>query len=391
MQYQSVDPWGGMRQGFSDFMGTMQYVNQRKRQDRVDKESMRRTQIMEEEEKRQKERFEHTMRLNAYQSVSMGYKMVDEIKDHKTYQDTLNTLRTMESEARKTSPEAADKYAELIKNIPPFDARFNIGMADEAPNRDGKFEVWKSQEKLKLLAQIKMLGGDLEKDKIKGITIEGTDAAGKKYRREGKPSEEGGKVELGPGEKFADEKEADFGTRTMTKTVDGKKFKRKVNNQKDFDASKDEGYAWGDEEEAKEKTTRQSFTDKDGNVTNVIFDANGKIAGIEPITKGGKAIGREGTTSTPLTAEEKATEKTVLDEAQLKSSINTPKFRKAAIDAAKELNPEWKYMSEGEREIATRKKMEEDIKQIYPNARFDIGKDGTLGWYDGDKLLRSVD
>jgi len=203
MQYQLVDPWGGMKQGMSDFTNTMQNIA-------TIKQNKKRTQIMEEENERARAAHKSVMLKNQYQFVGMAYKTLDNIKDNKSYHETMKFMNNYADSLEKTSPDAAKQIRESMKKMPLYDGELYQGMEGRRKNPDSKFEAWRQQTQLGNLAMLKILGDDIKKDEVK------------------------------------------FGTRTMTKTDGGKKKTRKVVSPEGFEESKKEGYAWGEEEAVQE-------------------------------------------------------------------------------------------------------------------------------------------
>ena len=188
-----------------------------------------------------------------------------------------------------------------------------------------------------------------------------------------------------------------FGTRTYTMTdPDGTKRKLKAESPEDAAEIEDKGGVRGEViEEKKDKTTRQSFTDTEGNVTSVRFDEEGKVIGIEPVKKDGKAIGRKGRTSEPLTTQQKVTEKTELDRATQQTKVTDPKFKQDAIDTVKKMvGREWDTFEEEEKTKKIETQMDKQIRQVYTGSEVVYGVDektGIIGWYVDNKLVLAAD
>ena len=210
MQYQLVDPWGGMKQGMSDFTNTMQNIA-------TIKQNKKRTQIMEEENERARAAHKSVMLKNQYQFVGMAYKTLDNIKDNKSYHETMKFMNNYADSLEKTSPDAAKQIRESMKKMPLYDGELYQGMEGRRKNPDSKFEAWRQQTQLGNLAMLKILGDDIKKDEVK------------------------------------------FGTRTYTKTdKKGNKTEWKAESPEDAAAAEEEGFTRGKTTEKKEPTDTKS-------------------------------------------------------------------------------------------------------------------------------------
>lgn len=349
MQYQLIDPWGGMKQGMSDFTNTMQNIA-------TIKQNKKRTQIMEEQNERERAMTKTAMLKNQYQMVGMVYKSLDNIKDAKSYHETMRFANNYADKLEQDGmPDAAKQIRDSLKNMPLYDGELYQGMEGRRKNPDSKFEAWKQQTQLSNLAMLKLLGDDIKKEEI------------------------------------------NFGTRIYTITdKDGTKRKLKAESPEDAADIEAKGGVRGEPiEEKKDKTTRQAFTDTEGNVTNVIFGDDGKVIGIEPVKKDGKAIGRKGKVSEPQTTSEKVAEKTEIDRASQQTKVTDPKFKQDAIDTVKKMiGKEWDTYSEEEKSKKIEVEIDKQIRQVYTGKEVIYGVDektGIIGWYVDNKLVLAAD
>lgn len=218
-----VDPWGGMKQGMSQYIETLRdvgnkrrYDAEQERKDRLERATL--AQQAEEAEYRQAK-----MKQEAYEieekSINFFYGITSSIKDDKSYKAAMHALNSM----AERLPDEKTK-AMLKKKIAEFPARWDGTFEDGSPNPNSIAMQKVQQAKMSLMAQKKALGQ--EKEKL--VTIIGKNAKGERtVRTEAvKPGET---VTLGEGEQLEDEFKEGLKTPASTsKTIYGPDGQTKI-------------------------------------------------------------------------------------------------------------------------------------------------------------------
>ena len=214
---QAHNPWDSFNSTLSTVLG-MAELGRNIKKDR------REEQRTAEKDEREKAMFKHGMLKFEYQEQGLRYKALDNVKDHKSYNEWKKFQNNYATQLEKDGQTAkAEQIRNEINQAPLYDGELYGGASPEGPestwkgsmgstrpNPDSKFMAWKQDKQLQNIAMFEILGADVKKDEVK------------------------------------------FGEKTMTKFIGGKKKTRKVTNAEDFAASEGEGYQWGESEDVKE-------------------------------------------------------------------------------------------------------------------------------------------